>query len=462
MTGHDGLEKRLPGYLNRRAPTPPAGLLDDVLRQAAALPQRGSGLAFTGFAWWGVGAAAAAVLLVTALALRSALPGPSVPGGQASPSSTAGQSMTTITVPSPDHDKAMMEQAATIMGERLRALGIGNFSAAAGDDLTFSFVLPPSVDPVDVSAVLSTPGVVEWLAWSEAPWPVEGGPVREGVLPLFDASDQILSASVQPAGAAGPDSVLVTVGTLAADAIGTYTSEHVGEPAMPLAMDGVILLAPTIQVPIMGGEVVITFPSALQDAPISPRAFAAILASGPLPAGWTTSAVPSRAIDCGTPTGPGAPDVIRVDDLGDLPRVGMVVEEGVVVALFAAEDDGGHAYALCTWFTDQTPPVATGSSGVNADATAGRPLRLIGANRAGAAGDLVWTAYAGTADAGVSQVRVALSDGSTRLTPVNGGYFVVAWPHEAYATSFTALGPSGEALETIGNAGLDFSDWRSP
>ena len=171
--------------------------------------------------------------------------------------------------------------------------------------------------------------------------------------------------------------------------------------------------------------------------------------------------VTSHAIRCGTPTGPGAPAVIDVDDLGGLPRVAMIAERGVVTALFAAEQDVGHVYALCTWFTDQTPPVGSGSSGAGADVPADGPLRLIVADRAAASGD-VWAAYAGAAESEVSQVRVALSDGSTRVVQVSDGYFVVAWQGEAYATSFTALGGSGESLQTIGNAGWDFSTWRSP
>ena len=190
-----------------------------------------------------------------------------------------------------------------------------------------------------------------------------------------------------------------------------------------------------------------------------------ITRSGPFGSGASITSEPtpvtSHTIDCGTPTGPGAPVAIDVDDLGGLPRVAIVAERGVVTALFAAEQDVGHVYALCAWFTDQTPPVGSGSSGAGADVPADGPLRLIVAHRAGASGE-VWTAYAGAADAEVSQVRVALSDGSTQVVQVSDGYFAVAWQGEAYATGFTALGDRGESLHTIGNAGWDFSNWRSP
>jgi len=295
MTDHDDLERALRAHLDRRAPSPPVGLLDGLLRQTAALPQRRV-LTFAGLAGWGAGLAAAAILLVAALALRSGLPGPSTPpGAHTSPSASAAESLTTITVPSPVHEKAIMLQAQDVMSARLRALGIGNFTAAAGDDLTFSFILPPSVDQADVDTVLNAPGDIEWLAWSEAPWPVEGDAVREDVFPLFDASDQILSATVRPASGGSPEGVVVSLGPVAWEAIAAYTSAHVGEPALPLAMDGTVLTSPTIHAPITGGDIIIT---AGIDGPISTQALAAILSSGPLPAAWTATSEIGVHVSC--------------------------------------------------------------------------------------------------------------------------------------------------------------------
>jgi hypothetical protein len=187
--------------------------------------------------------------------------------------------------------------------------------------------------------------------------------------------------------------------------------------------------------------------------------------SGPFGSGATAmpaaTPAPSRTIECGAPTAPGAPAVLTLDDLGGLPRVAMVAEGEVVIAMFAAERDSGHAYALCTWFTDLTPPVSSGSSGAGADVPSEGSLRLIVAHRAAATGE-AWTAYGGVADVAVSQVRVALSDGSTQMAHLGDGYFVIAWPGEEHATGFTALGESGDPLHAIGNAGWDFSDWQSP
>jgi preprotein translocase subunit SecD len=55
---------------------------------------------------------------------------------------------------------------------------------------------------------------------------------------------------------------------------------------MPLAMDGKILISPTIGGAISSGDLFISMGSA--DDSISAAALAAILKSGPLPEGWTT------------------------------------------------------------------------------------------------------------------------------------------------------------------------------
>jgi hypothetical protein len=191
-------------------------------------------------------------------------------------------SMTTITIPAPGQDEAILERAEQVMAARLRALGITNFTATAGDDMTFMVAIPAAVDVADVEAVLNTRGDVQWLAWSDEPWPSEGDPVREGVPPLFGSAD-IASGAVQPAGVGSPGGVLVRLDPAAHGALETYTRAHVAEPALPVAMDGTILLSPIINSPIESGELLIGF---ADDGPISPEALVAILASGPLPAEW--------------------------------------------------------------------------------------------------------------------------------------------------------------------------------
>jgi hypothetical protein len=291
MNSRDDLEQRLPSYFDRRAVQPPHGLLDDLLRESEAMPQRRSRFAFASFGWWAVGAAVAAMLLIAVVSLKPWLPAVQVgPGAHASPSQSTPPSVTTITVPIPVREKAIAERAATVFEDRLRALGLGNFTSAIGDEMTFSMTIPPSVNRADIDAVLHRVGEVEWLAWpDDLPPPSEGDPVPAGVLPLFDASDQIMSVSLHPGSvdtAAGePPGVEVTFKPVASDALATYTASHLNRP-MPLAMDGKILISPTIQGAISSGDL---FISMVPDGPISPAALAAILESGPLPQGWTTT-----------------------------------------------------------------------------------------------------------------------------------------------------------------------------
>lgn len=227
----------------------------------------------------GSSARAAAVLALIG-ALVSGCGQQPTPSG---PPASAEESITTITIPGAVQDEALMERAEAVISERLRTLGIGTFSAAVGDRLTFTIAIPASVASGDVEAVLNARGDVQWLAWSAAPWASEGDPVREGVAPLFGRAD-IASTSVQSGIHGSPGGILVRLKPAASEALNTYSSLHVGQPALPLAMDGTILLSPIIQGPMASGEIVISF---AEDAPISPEALAAILASGPLPAAST-------------------------------------------------------------------------------------------------------------------------------------------------------------------------------
>lgn len=295
MNSRDDLEQRLPTYFDRRAAMPPHGLLDDLLRETETVPQRRGRFALASFGWWAAGAAAAAMLLIAVVWLKTGLPAPSVgPGAHVSSSPSAQERLTTITVsvpvPVPMREKVLGGQALATFQARLRALGIGNFSSVAGDEFAFTMSIPPSVDRADVDAVLQRVGEVEWLAWpDDLPPPAEGDQVPAGVLPLFDASDQIKSVLLHAGSVADvgdPQGVEVTFGSAASEALATYTASHLNRP-MPLAMDGKILISPTIQGAISSGDLFISMGP--PDGPISPAALAAILESGPLPQGWTTT-----------------------------------------------------------------------------------------------------------------------------------------------------------------------------
>jgi hypothetical protein len=187
-------------------------------------------------------------------------------------------------------------------------------------------------------------------------------------------------------------------------------------------------------------------------------------ASGASPSAYaegSTSPGATRIISCGTPTGPGAGGVDYLEDLGGVPRVALQQQGTTVTALFARPQDAGYEYALCTWFTDTTPPVSAGGSGVGEEVPAQGPLRLFGAHRASAAGK-VQTAYAGSVEAQVVQVRVERSEGEPVDATVMNGYFLASWSGDAYATRFIALGDDGESVASMGNNGWDFREWPRP
>ncbi len=292
MTGRDDLDPRLRGFLANRAPSPHPGLLESILRQTADVPQRRGGLKLASIVWSAVGAAAAVAVLAGAVVIGNGLVrSPVAPGTDATPSATPALGMTTVSLPVPVQEKAIVEQAQMIFANRLKTLGIGNLAASAGSELRFTFLIPPSVDPADVDAVLHTAGRIEWLAWPDgAVIPNIGDPVPEGVLPLFDAAREITSVKLTTADSIPQQpAVELTFGPVGAEALATYTAAHLGQ-SLPLALDGRILTAPTIQGPLTGGEVFITFPSIPNPGELSAAALAAILESGPVPSGWTMQA----------------------------------------------------------------------------------------------------------------------------------------------------------------------------
>lgn len=210
-------------------------------------------------------------------------------GCATSPSPSPSATATTIVLPLPVREKAIAEQAETVFSNRLKALGIGNFTASIGDDMRFTFVMPRSVDPADVTAVLHTAGVVEWLAWPGGTQiPNVGDPLPSGVLPLFDTASEIRSVTVTSTPTNGrPAGVEVTFGPAATQALSTYTTMHVNEP-MPLALDGKIVAVPIIMSPITEGDLLITpAGSGSEPGSLSAAALGAILRSGPLPSGWS-------------------------------------------------------------------------------------------------------------------------------------------------------------------------------
>lgn len=203
------------------------------------------------------------------------------------PSPTVATRAMTITIPVPPAGKALVDAAGEVFSDRLRSLGIGNFTVNTGDGMTFSMAVPLTVDTATVEAVLRRPGVIQFVPWpADRQGPAPGAVVPAGLQPLFDDPSQFMSASVI-ADDSGQPAIDIKFGAIGREAIATYTTQHVGG-SLPLVLDGIVLTAPTIQSPITDGVIRLTGPFPAVDPTSIPfAALAAIIASGPLPAGWT-------------------------------------------------------------------------------------------------------------------------------------------------------------------------------
>ncbi len=196
------------------------------------------------------------------------------------PSRASDTTQLTVSIPIRTTDKAVIEAAVEVMSKRLRALGVGNFSSSAGTSLTFTIDFNSTVDQAAIDAVLRTPGVVSFLGWPTGDAPTDGGPAPSGVPVLFDAASQIVSAAKVNGGDSPTIAVALAPGGSAA--LAAYTMGHVGG-YLVIVMDGTVLSSPLVMDAISDGKVDLSFPSSTA---LRPDVIAAIMASGPLPAGW--------------------------------------------------------------------------------------------------------------------------------------------------------------------------------
>jgi hypothetical protein len=201
--------------------------------------------------------------------------------GSSVPPATPGPSLTMLTIPVPVQtaDKAVIEAAAEILSDRLRALGIEDFSSTAGAGLVFQIpVSDPSVLPT-LEGALKARGIVEFLPGGDD-IATEGDPAPD-VAPIFDAGTQIRSAELVDDGSGGK-AVSIELEPDGTKALADYTTANVGG-SMILALDGVVIAAPVIMEALLDGKVRFSFQST---APVPPAAIAAIMAAGPMPDGW--------------------------------------------------------------------------------------------------------------------------------------------------------------------------------
>lgn len=189
----------------------------------------------------------------------------------------------TVTIPVPVADKSVIDAAGDVFAKRLKALGITTFTVSTGASMRFVMVVPLTFDGQLVDAVLQRPGAFELV-----PWPPDKQPPNSGDLipattePIVDSTE--FKSAVARTDSNGKPALLITLGPIGKEAFATYTTGHVMS-WVPLVMDGVVLVAPTISSPITDGKVLITGPDAF---PIPLTAIIAIIDSGPLPQAWTT------------------------------------------------------------------------------------------------------------------------------------------------------------------------------
>ncbi|TMB85081.1 MAG: hypothetical protein E6J39_02155 [Chloroflexi bacterium] len=221
------------------------------------------------------------LLLVAVAASGTACQALALPTSQPTPPPT--HTMSAVVQVPVGADKAHVDAAQAVLAKRLKSLGITNFTVAVGPVMQFSLIVPDSVDPKAVEAVLHARGVVGWLPWpSDKPAPVAGDRASPGATPLFDATQVV---SVEPSTeSSGQPGIDIRLDPEATRALAIYSSKHVGEP-LPIILDGVVVTAPTVQSPIRDGHLLLTGPEGDADG-IPFAALAAILASGPLPAAW--------------------------------------------------------------------------------------------------------------------------------------------------------------------------------
>lgn len=198
------------------------------------------------------------------------------------PPPTPGPSLTLLSIPVPVQtaDKVVIEAAAEVLSARVRALGIEDFSSTIGAGMVFQIpVADPSLKPT-IEAALNARGIVQFLPSGDDP-PSEGDPAPPDVAPIFDAGSQIRSATLVD-DQSGGKAVSIELGPDGTKALADYTTANVGK-AMLLVLDGVVIAAPVINEPLLDGKVQLTF---APDGAVPPAAIAAIMAAGPMPAGW--------------------------------------------------------------------------------------------------------------------------------------------------------------------------------
>jgi preprotein translocase subunit SecD len=284
---NDDLEPRLHDALHYGALPPAPASLIDALERVPDAPvrlrrRRGGGPIL------GLFAAAAVLLVASAVALTGgAAPKPG-PTAHASPPSVAAGSprlhleYTAQTVDGVAPTPADMAKVASILRSRIDAMGVADPTVTT-HDLVLVVELPGVTDAADVETVgrmLGHTGQVEFVPLGDTPVGV-GDPIDLTKDPPLFGGDQIASATVaaDQTGAPAVDFLLKPDGTrLFAD----YTANHVGS-YFAITMDGDVLSAPVIQNAIPNGDIEISGGDVSGLDAMHAHGLVALIGSGKLP-----------------------------------------------------------------------------------------------------------------------------------------------------------------------------------
>jgi preprotein translocase subunit SecD len=174
--------------------------------------------------------------------------------------------------------KVETELATNVISARLKSVGIGTFSIAAGNDIKVS--ISGAFDLGTAQLLVQTPGVFDFritLDANASPLPVGG--TADNLAPFWDG-DEVAAVSTGT-DSAGHPAISIQLTDAGATAFATATAGHVGEQ-LTIALDRRVLAVQTIE-QLSGGGTTLTF--AAPDF-ISADALQAILLDGPLPPGW--------------------------------------------------------------------------------------------------------------------------------------------------------------------------------
>ena len=197
--------------------------------------------------------------------------------GNASPVVTA--RITLNPAPGASITKPDTDATIAVIERRLKDLGIGNYSLAAGNAITVD--LTGGADVTSAQLAVQRAGVATFVPLGPTDSPPPIGSFPTGLANPLWPGNEIASATVGKDQNGNPTLVL-TMTPDGAQILGAWTSAHVMATIL-LLLDGQVVAAPIVTAPITGDTMWITTEAGL---PLPIKAVAAILDSGPLMPDW--------------------------------------------------------------------------------------------------------------------------------------------------------------------------------